>query len=179
MPINLNHLLLPPYLYFGLGALVLLCLLWWMQVYRRNHKGIIPFKAQGGSIEIAPGTLRGVIQLAAASVEGIEKASCQHFIRRHRLGVRVAVHVHSGFPLKDIDRQLKQTIRETLREQFGMEQVDPIHIRVARIIGDPVTTTVLKESAYSSDEGTSDEVSRLDETEAPDERPYADDLRTS
>lgn len=135
-----------PYLYLAGFTLVLLVLLLCLYRYRRIHQGIIPFKAEGGTIEIAPQTLRAVMENAARSVEGVERASCRHFRRGKSLGVRIALHIHANQRLRDIDSLVKNRIRATLLEQFGMESIDPIHIRVTRIIGDPVATVPSEET---------------------------------
>ena len=168
-----GHLVEPPMLYWIVAGLVILVVLWVWYAYRRSTRGIVPFKTQGGTIEIAPGTLRGVIQNAAGSVKGVERASCRHFVKGRRVGVKVAIHLRANNRLKDVDAQVKRCIRNTLFEQFGMESIDPIHIRVTRIIGDPV--------AAPEDSSMPDAVEReaglLDLDDDVDERPYADETK--
>lgn len=135
-----NHLGQPPYVYLAVVALILLVLLYVLYRYRRAHQGIIPFKAQGGTIEIAPQTLRAIMENAVDNVEGVERATCRHVIRGHRLGVKIALHIKANQRLRDIDTRVKERLRATLQEQFGIESVEPIHIRVTRIIGDPVAS---------------------------------------
>ena len=172
----LEHLLHPPYPYLVAVAVVLLFMWYLIRHYRRAHKGIIPFKTQGGVIEIAPQTLRGVMQNAANSVEGVEKAACQHFSRGRNVGVRVAIHLRANHRLRDVDAMIKKRIRATLFDQFGMDTVEPIHIRVTRIVGDPVASIVDK----------ADQPDAFEETQPPDEhppresadeRPYSEDTR--
>jgi uncharacterized alkaline shock family protein YloU len=171
---SLSHLIKAPYLYYAVIAVVLLVGLYLVYTYRRANQAIIPFKTQGGEIEIAPSTLRGVMQHAANSVEGVEKASCRHFMKGRRVGVKVAIHLRANNRLKEVEGRIKNCIQGTLSEQFGMDNVEPIHIRVTRIVGDPVATT---RSSYPDD---------LDEAQAAlmdssdeDERPYADETRLS
>ncbi|MEY3000042.1 MAG: hypothetical protein RL648_256 [Verrucomicrobiota bacterium] len=133
-----SHLLHPPYAYYAAVAASLFFLLLIIRAYRKSHRAIVPFKTQGGVIEIAPHTLRSVMQSAAQSVEGVHKCACQHFIRRHQLGVRVTLQLQANHSLRDVDAAIKERIRATLLEQFGMETVDPIHIRVSRIVGKPL-----------------------------------------
>ncbi|MEY2999942.1 MAG: hypothetical protein RL648_156 [Verrucomicrobiota bacterium] len=133
-----SHLLQPPYAYYAAVAASLFILLLVIRAYRKSHRAIVPFKTQGGNIEIAPHTLRSVMQSAAQSVQGVHKCACQHFIRRHQLGVRVKLQLQANHSLRDVDAAIKERIRTTLLEQFGMETVDPIHIRVSRIVGKPL-----------------------------------------
>lgn len=168
----LGHLLQPPWSYLLVAALVLVILLYFMVHYRRVHRGIRPFKSQGGEIEIAPQTLRGVIQNAANSVEGVEKATCRHFLKGRKLGVSVSLHLRANNRLREVDSLVKRRIRATLLDQFGMENVEPVNIRVTRIVGDPMATVI------EEDPEGQPETQRL--TEDPpedDERPYAEDTR--
>lgn len=173
---SLEHLLKAPYLYYMAVAFVLLLTWYLIRSYRRAHQGIIPFKTQGGTIEIAPQTLRSVMQNAANSVEGVNKAACQHFLKGRNLGVKVAVHLRANHRLRDVEMMIKQRIRATLLDQFGMETVDPIHIRVTRIVGDPVATVTPEkavEEDLAEDEVDEDFIPR----EAEDDRPYSDETR--
>lgn len=134
----IRHLAEPPFLYFAIIALVLLGILILFVRYRRLHKGIVPFKSSGGTIEVAPQTLRGVMQQAVLSVEGVEKASCRPIPRGNSLGVRVSIHLHVHSRLRDIENQIQHRLRDTLADQFGIESIQPIHIRVTKVIGDPL-----------------------------------------
>ena len=169
-----GHLLEPPLLYAVVGGLVVLVLLYLVYVYQRSNRGIVPFKTQGGNIEIAPHTLRSVIQQAANTVEGVEKASCRHFVKGRRVGVKVAIHLQANSRLKDVETRIKQCIRATLHEQFGMENIEPIHIRVTRMVGDPVAVT---KDGYA--EAYRDrQAALMDEDDSgEDERPYSEETR--
>lgn len=173
---SLEHLLSAPYLYYAAVAVVLLVVLYLVRSYRRAHQGIVPFKTQGGTIEIAPQTLRGVMQNAVNSVEGVDKATCRHFMKGRNLGVKVAVHLRANHRLKQVESLVKERIRATLLDQFGMESVDPIHIRVTRIVGDPVATVPAKKKV---EDDMADEDSAYPdlEDEAEDDRPYSDETR--
>ncbi len=133
-----NHLLEPPYRHLAVAAVLLLALLYLIHRYQRSRRGIVPFRSQGGDVEISPRTLRWVLQNTVAGVTGIERASCRHFVRGRRLGVRVAIHLRANQSLREVEARIKRRIRATLMEQFGIETVEPIHIRVTRLIGDLV-----------------------------------------
>jgi uncharacterized alkaline shock family protein YloU len=173
---SLSHIIRAPYLYYAVVAVALLVGLYLVYTYRRANQAIIPFKTQGGNIEVAPSTLRGVMQHAANSVEGVEKATCRHFIKGRSLGVRVAIHLRANNRLKEVEGRIKNCIQSTLREQFGMENIEPIHIRVTRIIGDPVATT---NPSYPDDLDESQAALLVPGEEDDDERPYADETRLS
>ena len=164
----------PPWLYLIVGLVIILIPLYLVYKYRRSHRAIIPFKTQGGTIEISPYTLRGVIQHAANSVGGVEKASCHHFIKGRSIGVRVAIHLRANSRLKEVDDAIKRCVRATLYDQFGMENIDPIHIKVTRIIGDPVATEV---DRYPVDVDESSAGLLDSDDDSDDERPYADETR--
>jgi uncharacterized alkaline shock family protein YloU len=171
----LKPLIEPPLIYIIIFLAVLLVILWIYYSYKRANQGIIPYKTQGGNIEIAPHTLRGVMQHAANSIEGVERASCRHFLKGRGVGVKVAVHVRSNSRLREIESQIKGCIRATLYDQFGMENVDPIHIRVTKIIGDPVATPKDAIGQETEAQATYIELDEPDSTE--DDRPYADETR--
>lgn len=176
---SLQHLLKAPYLYYAVAAVLFLVALFILRSYRRSNQGIVPFKSQGGKIEIAPQTLRVVMQNAANSVEGVERAACRHFIKGRTVGVKVAIHLRANHRLRDVEATIKQRICDTLLDQFGMENVEPIHIRVTRIVGDPIAS-VQEASAdpeqadFETPEQENGEVLR----EAADERPDSDETRT-
>lgn len=170
-----QHLLEPVFLYPVTIFTIILIVLWMYYRYKRANQGIIPYKTQGGTIEIAPGTLRGVMQHAANSIEGVERANCRHFIRGRGVGVKVAIHVRSNSKLREIESQIKGCIRATLYEQFGMEIVEPIHIRVTKIVGDPVATP--KEALEEESEIPADYLNLNEPDSSTDDRPYADETK--
>lgn len=172
---TLQHLLTVPYLYYAVVAVVLLVALYLLRVYRRSNQGIVPFKSQGGTIEIAPQTLRSVMQNATNSVEGVERAACRHFLKGRNVGVKVAIHLRANHRLRDVEATIKKSIRATLLDQFGMETVEPIHIRVTRIVGDPIASVA---EEPPEPEGTDlEEEPEEDFPETSDERPYPDETR--
>ncbi|MGA1205461.1 MAG: hypothetical protein ACO3ZW_06610 [Opitutales bacterium] len=168
----LGYLLKPPYMYYAVVAIVMLVTLYVIYTYRRATQGIVPFKTQGGTIEIAPSTLRSVMQHAASSVDGVEKAHCRHFLKGRRVGVKVAIHLQANHRLKDVEADIKHRIRATLYEQFGMETIEPINIRLTRIVGDPVATDSLRGRDY-----TELQAGLVDIDEDSDDRPYAEETR--
>jgi uncharacterized alkaline shock family protein YloU len=172
---SLQHLLTVPYLYYAVVAVVLLIALYLLRAYKRTNQGIVPFKSQGGTIEIAPQTLRGVMQNATNSVEGVERAACRHFLKGRNVGVKVAIHLRANHRLRDVESTIKKRIRATLLDQFGMETVEPIHIRVTRIVGDPIAS--VKEEPAEPDEFELETEPEEDLREASDERPYADETK--
>jgi len=164
----------PPWIYLILIAVVFLLVLYVIYKYRRVNQGIIPFKTQGGTIEISPHTLRSVIQHATSNVKGVERASCHHFLKGRNIGVRIAIHLQANHRLKDVDASIKRMVRATLLEQFGMENIDPIHIRVTRIIGEPVPT----ETNRFPDDLDESQAGLLEpDNDSFDDRPYADETR--
>jgi uncharacterized alkaline shock family protein YloU len=170
-----QHLLDPVFLYPVTVGAILLIILWMFYRYKRANQGIIPYKTQGGNIEIAPSTLRGVMQHAANSIEGVERASCRHFIRGRGVGVKVAIHVRSNSKLREIESEIKGCIRATLYEQFGMEIIEPINIRVTKIVGDPVATP---KPTPDDELGLPESYMSLDAPDiSEDERPYADETK--
>lgn len=133
---SLQHLITAPYLYM-IGALVLLLAFLYVMVwYRRSRRGIIPFKSEGGSVEISPHTLRSVMQIAASNVQGVEKMECRHILRGNKLGAKVSIELRANYPLREVEAEIKARIRTGLNDQFGIERVEPIHIRVTKIIGE-------------------------------------------
>lgn len=153
-------LLQPPYSYMAALAATLFVLLVILRRYRLAHRPIVPFKTEGGTIEISPHTLRSVIQGAARSVEGVHKCACRHFVRRQQLGVKVTLQMQANHSLRDIDTAIKERIRAALLEQFGMESVAPIHVRVSRIVGKPLPrehyTPLPPEPAFKGDPARED-----------------------
>lgn len=172
---SLEHLTRPPYLYYSVAAIVLLLFYFLLRSYRRSNQGIVPFKSQGGTIEIAPQTLRVVMQNAANSVEGVERATCRHFLRGRSLGVKVAIQLMANHRLRDVETLIKKRIRATLLDQFGMESVEPIHIRVTRIVGDPMASVQKEKDEEAYQAGAVED--REDQPESQDERPYSDETR--
>ena len=128
----------PPYNYFALTCAVLLLLLYVTYAWRRAHRGIVPFSAEGGRVEIAPQTVRAIIQHAATGVEGVERAVCRVYPARRKLRILIMVHLQATARLQQIEVEIKRRVRLTLHNQFGFEaeSIDPIDIRVTRILGD-------------------------------------------
>jgi uncharacterized alkaline shock family protein YloU len=133
----LEHLITPLFLYFAGIIFVLVLFLWLATAWRRNHRPIVPFKTEGGRVEIAPHTLRGILQYAARGVAGVERASCSHAVRRHGLAIRVSIHLRANANLRAVEAEIKRRVRATLQEQFGIEEVASIDIRVSKLVGSP------------------------------------------
>jgi uncharacterized alkaline shock family protein YloU len=175
---NLDYLLQPLYLGYFAVAVALLFLFWISIYYRRTHRPIIPFASVGGTIEIAPSTLRSIIQHAALSVNGVVKVASQHAAKRKGISVRVAIHMRANAKLQVVEMKLKQRIKAALLEQFGMEIVDPIHIKVTKIIGEPLTPLDDSEDFDNdSDNEFSAEKEYDSKTESDDDRPFAEDTK--
>lgn len=132
----LGHLLKAPYWYFAVAAIALLAVLFGIHYYRRAHRGIIPFRTEGGKVEISPKTLRSILQLAVNGIRGVDRAECHHIIRGQSLGVKVDIHLQARYPLREVEHAIKDNIRRALSEQFGLENVSPIDIRVIKVVGD-------------------------------------------
>ncbi len=87
----------------------------------------------------------------------------------------MAIHLRANHRLRDVEATIKKRIRATLLDQFGMETVEPIHIRVTRIVGDPIAT--VKEQPVEPEENDFEMEPEEDPREAQDERPYSDETR--
>jgi hypothetical protein len=135
---DLGYLLTPRYLYMAGAVFALLLVVWAIHSYRRHHRDIIPFASPDGDVVIAPQTLRAVLQFAVCSIDGVEKATCSHFHTRRGIGIQVAIHLRTETKLRLIELEIKRRVRACLLDHFGMENVDPVRIRVTRLIGDPV-----------------------------------------
>jgi len=172
-----GYLINPPYLYGWIILVTLLLILYTVQVYRRSHRPIIPFKAQGGTVEIAPSTLKGIINQTVQGIEGIERAGCKHRSKGNRLAINVGIHLQSHVKLKTIEAAIKGRIRAVLSEQFGIENVDPIHIRVNKVIGTTPALDTLPDSSNQTVLELEDDSHAARESD--DDRPYADELNKS
>lgn len=157
---DLSHLTEPPYLYMWTTVLVLLVILLLIRSYRRSHRPIVPFKSQGGSVEIAPHTLRGIIQQTVLGVEGVHKVNCRHSVRGRALKVKVAIHLHASARLKEVESEIKKQIRALLWEQFGMEKIEPIDIKVVKLVGEP---SVQRSEAKAIEMDYSEDVTTLED----------------
>src|SRR5690606_18528699 len=101
---HLEQLLHPPYLYYTLETILgLLVVLWLFSAYRRHSRAIVPFETEGGRVEIAPGTLRSIIQATAISVPGVVKASSHHYAKRRGIAIRVSIHLRADFRLPEVE----------------------------------------------------------------------------
>jgi len=155
-----------PYFYQLAAALALLaCLLFLYIHWRRRHRGIEPFRSEGGRIEIAPHTVRSIVQYAAKGVHGVEYAQC-HLYPGRRLRVDIAIHLIASARLREVDTEIKERVRSALKQQFGIEQVSPINIRVKKLIGDPVIDRPRQTPAREPIETHEEEASGFDELPA-------------
>lgn len=135
----MSHLWTPPYLYALIATLFLFAALLYLRHYRRTHRPIVPFDTEGGKIEIAPHTLKSLIQYAANSVEGVEKATSLHTPKRNRIAVHISIQLRATAKLTETESLIKERVRTVLYDQFGMQNVDPINIKVTKVVGEPVT----------------------------------------
>ncbi len=174
MPASLHYLTTPPYLYGAVGAALLLLLLLVLVFLRRWRSCIPAFESRDGAIEVAPKTLRTVMRNAVNSVEGVERASCRHFRHRRGIGVRVALHLRASHPLREVENQIKQRIRSTVSEQFGMAPIDPIHIKVTRIVGDSMAAIPTGNLARDEDPFEEDH-ERTPESQSSAQESFADE----
>lgn len=174
VPAFLQQLSSPPYLYMGVATVLLLAGLLFLVFIRRARRCIPAFESRDGAIEVAPKTLRTVMRNAVHSVEGVERAHCRHFRHRDGIGVRVAIHLRASHPLREVENRIKQRIRASVSEQFGMAPIDPVHIKVTRIVGD--TMAAIPTNSIAREEDSFEEgAERMPELEASAQEPFAED----
>lgn len=136
----LGRLAEPPYLYGTLGVLFgLVAILYLIRRYRRAHRPIIPFRAEGGDVEIAPQTIRGLINGTVKSVPGVKSATSRYEQRGRKLRLRIFIHLQATAKLVEVQQEIKRRIRLALHAHIGMEpnDIDPIRVKVIKIVGEP------------------------------------------
>ncbi|MDP0500316.1 MAG: hypothetical protein Q7P63_09475 [Verrucomicrobiota bacterium JB022] len=121
----------------GAALIVAIFLLVTLVKWRRNHAPIVPFRAQGGRVEIAPRTLRNLINHAVMGVPGVEKLHSKFGTRRRKLHIHCYLDLMATAKLPEVEAELKHRIREALRNQFGLENIGDIDVTVKKIVGDP------------------------------------------
>jgi uncharacterized alkaline shock family protein YloU len=128
-----------PYRYGVLAVFALLILLVVIHRMIKARRPISLYRAEGGNVEIARLTLRGLIVGAANRVRGVDHAICHYDQRGRKLRVDVAIHLAGDARLKEVEDDLKKKIRRALEEQIGYEpnDVQPINVRVTKIVGEP------------------------------------------
>ena len=144
----LGRLVEPPYLYWSIATLIgLMAILYLIRRYRRAHRPIIPFRAEGGDVEIAPQTIRGLINGTVKSVPGVKSATSRYEQRGRKLRLRIFIHLQATAKLVEVQQEIKRRIRLTLHAHIGMEpdDIDPIRVKVTKIVGeaDPRNTATL------------------------------------
>ncbi len=127
-----------PYRYWVLGFVGLVVVLIVIRRIRRVRRPILLYKSQGGNVEIANSTLRGLIIGASERVMGVERATCSYGQRRRKLRIRLAIHLSGDAQLKRVEEELKRNIRRALEQHvaYNPGDVQPIDIRVTRIVGE-------------------------------------------
>lgn len=138
-----------PYIEAILIGLVVLLLVVIVLLNKRWSKDIIPFKAKGGRIEMKPSSLRGILNSVSGSVEGVERVRSKYWQKGRKLGVKLWIQLHVTARLEDVETELKHRIRQTMKTQLGMDEVDPIHIKVTKIVGAPQEIIPIAEAAAS------------------------------
>lgn len=128
----------PPYIYAIAGAVIVVGSTMAYLNWKASNKGIVPFKSEGGRVEIAPHTIRSFLQHVVSEVDGVEKARCTFKQRGPKLQIDVAAKVQARLPLRAIETEIKRCIRANMRYQFNMTNIDPINIRITQISGQPM-----------------------------------------
>ncbi len=133
---SLQQLIEPPAVYWLIGTILLgIVFLVMISRYRTRRRGIVPFKSEGGRIEIAPETIRNLIEHAAESVSGVEDVRCR--IRQgRRLVINLFLTARAPIRLQEMDSEIKRRIRTSLKTQFGLENVDSINTKITKVIGE-------------------------------------------
>lgn len=142
-----------PYRYGVIAVVGLTVLLFIARRLLNARRPIILYRGQGGDVEIARPTLRGLIVGAASRVVGVDHASCKYDQRGRKLRIQISIHLSGGARLKEVEDDLKKKIRNALLQQVGYEpnDVQPINVRVTKIIGDPAPVI---EEEYLRDDDT-------------------------
>ena len=118
--------------------------------FRQSHGNITPFETDGGRVEIASKTLKTGIERAVAAHPAVKKVSSKHKLKGFRLAVNLKLQLRTGSRLKEVEAELKELIRTTLQEQFGIAEVEPINLQITRIVGKaPPGTPTLPEDKGS------------------------------
>jgi len=164
-----------PYLYCWAGIVAAIAL--WVVVWRirRSRRPIMLYRSQGGNVEIARQTLRGLIIGASLRVPGIEQAACTYDQRGRKLRVGISIHLAGDARLTVVEEELKKRIRTALQQHVGYEpsDVQPINVRVNKIVGDPSPAL---EEEYSREEMLLPRYDDDDEKELPEgQKPFERD----
>jgi uncharacterized alkaline shock family protein YloU len=159
---SIQHLGRPPYSYFAAATVVLLAIIYLIHRYRRANRPIVPFRAEGGDVEIAPQTIRGIINGATLRVMGVETSNCRYAQKGRKLRVQVTIHLRASAKLTEVSAEIKKKVRYALKSHIGMEptDIDPIKIKVTKIIGE---ASVVDEEPEPTESGV--ELERYDEIE--------------
>lgn len=141
----------PPIVYavggFIVAAATAIAVLKW----RASNRGVVPFKSEGGRVEVAPHTIRSFLQHVVSEVDGVEKAQCTFKQRGPKLQIDVKAKVQARLPLRTIETEIKRSIRASMRHQFNMTNVDPINIRITQISGQPMEKVPSEETWETTD----------------------------
>jgi|TARA_B110000438_G_scaffold147884_1_gene142450 uncharacterized alkaline shock family protein YloU len=124
---------------WSLIGLIVLVIVWFR--FARARRPIVLQRSQGGNLEIARTTLRGLIIGASELIEGVDRATCKYDQKGSKLRVTVAIHLAGQARLPLVEEELKKAIRTTLQQHVGYEpsKVTPINVRVTKISGDTIT----------------------------------------
>ena len=150
----LQQLIEPPTVYWLAGAILLgTVFLVMVGRCRARRRGIVPFKSEGGKIEIAPDTIRNLIEHAAESVSGVEDVRCR--IRQgRRLVINLCLTARAPVRLREMDSEIKRRVRSSLKTQFGLENVDSINTKITKTIGETTLPVVDEDPPVSDRSGS-------------------------
>jgi len=147
------------YYVIAVGFGVVFIILLWLKL-KRATKGIVPFKSAGGKVEIAPQTIRGLINGTVSRIHGIEHVSCRYTQRGRKLSVQVYAHLRADVRLKEMDVEVKRRVKAVLNTQIGMDpqDIDPVNLKITKIVGDPTLDREPTESGVEDLDSSDDRI---------------------
>ena len=118
----------------GISA-VFLVFLYWLTAIPVKAERFLTFKNEGGTISISVKAINDFIAKLADEFAGIIRLRADVAASRDgRVEVRLDVNVKAGTKVQQLSQVLQQRVRESLRENLGIEEIHAVKVNVSSIV---------------------------------------------
>ncbi len=129
----LDHLWTGPYPWIGVGAMLLLLAMWLRA--RHQPSTVVAFDNPDGQVKVSRSAINELAQGATDSMSEVAKCVTRIKTRGGRLNVELRIKMVTGSNLSEVSLGLQNRVKNSLRNNLGIEKLGSIEVRLTGFIG--------------------------------------------
>ncbi len=131
--IALDHIWTGAYPWIGGGAMLLLVAMWLRA--RHQPRAVVAFDNPDGQVMVARSAISELAQTATDDMGEVAKCVTRIQTRGGRLNVQLRIKMVAGSNLSEVSLGLQYRVKNSLRNNLGIEKLGSIEVRLTGFIG--------------------------------------------